>query len=92
MDERKFIFQIGQRLKKNCIFVWSAEEYTNYINETDKVYNNIVCLMNANFEIIKMSCVDKDMIDKNGTETGDGEVDNTETSNTDTNIEEGSNI
>lgn len=90
MDERRFIFQIGQRLKKNCIFVWSEEEYANYINDTDKVCDNIVCLMNANFEIIKMSCVDKDMIDKNDTEMGDGGADNTETNNT--NTEEGSNI
>lgn len=90
MDERRFIFQIGQRLKKNCIFVWSEEEYTNYINDTDKVCDNIVCLMNANFEIIKMSCVDKDMIGKNDTEMSDSGADNTETSNT--NTEEGSNI
>lgn len=87
MDERKFIFQLGQRLKRNCVFVWSEDEYTNYIRDTDNICKNIICLMNNNFEIIRMSCIDEDSMKQdsntnsdntepaNGGIDGDGEVD-----------------
>lgn len=57
MDERKFIFQIGRRLNKGCIFVWSKDEYKNYVSDTGKAYNNIICLLNENYEIVDMSCI-----------------------------------
>lgn len=55
MDEKEFIIQIGRRLNKVCIFVWSIDEYKNYVSGTVKAHNNIICLLNGNCEIVDIS-------------------------------------